>query len=134
MWQVTLDGITIVGIFQKLTSASPPSDRLRVVGLDPKKLYQVSAKPQRIFIDRYKELIKHVIPLDINPSGKLMELTNQYFSLQDQQQELIASGALLEAGIWLNSQYLGTGYDKQIRLWGDFGSTLYVITEKENTL
>lgn len=134
VWQVTLDGITIVGIFQKLTSASPPSDRLRVVGLDPKKLYHVSSKPQRIFIDRYKELIKHVIPLDINPSGKLMELTNQYFSLQDQQQELIASGALLEAGIWLNSQYLGTGYDKQLRLWGDFGSTLYVITEKENTL
>ena len=35
--------------------------------------------------------------------------------------------AALAAGIPLNDQFLGTGYHEGLRLWGDFGSQLYLV-------
>ncbi|NLC05158.1 MAG: alpha-galactosidase [Erysipelothrix sp.] len=131
-WQVSYEGVTIVGIYQTLVIASPPPhQRLRVFGLDKNKYYEVRAKAQRVMLDRYKELSKHILPVNLNPEGKIMKFTTEHFSLYDQQQNLVASGQLLESGIWLNNQYLGTGYHKELRLWSDFGSTLYVITERK---
>ncbi len=131
-WQVSYEGTTIVGIYQRLTEASPPPhQRLRVLGLDKNKYYEVSAKAQRVMLDRYKELSKHILPVNLNPEGKIMKLTTEHVSLYDQQQTVVASGQLLESGIWLNNQYLGTGYHKELRLWSDFGSTLYVISERK---
>ena len=40
-----------------------------------------------------------------------------------------ASGAALAAGIPLNSQFIGTGYHPDLRLWGDFASQLYLIEQ-----
>lgn len=50
----------------------------------------------------------------------------------------MASGAALASGIPLNDQFLGTGYHKDLRLWGDFGSQLYLVeqldeNEEDNT-
>ena len=47
-------------------------------------------------------------------------------------------GAALASGIPLNDQFLGTGYHKDLRLWGDFGSQLYLVeqlgeNEEDNT-
>ena len=37
------------------------------------------------------------------------------------------AGAALAAGVPLNDQFLGTGYHEDLRLWGDFGSRLYLV-------
>ena len=40
-----------------------------------------------------------------------------------------ASGAMLMEGLRLENQFLGTGYHPNIRVMGDFGSTMYSIKE-----
>ena len=54
----------------------------------------------------------------------------------DGMEHYTVSGEALESGIPLAMQYSGTGYNKDIRVLGDGGSTLYVLTEatdkKEN--
>ncbi len=32
-----------------------------------------------------------------------------------------------DAGVHLNNQFIGTGYNKDIRMLGDFGSSLYTV-------
>ena len=40
---------------------------------------------------------------------------------------MLVGGAALAAGVPLNDQFLGTGYHEDLRLWGDFGSRLYLV-------
>lgn len=127
-WQVGSAKETIVGKFQTLAEAAPPQDRLQVLGLSPQARYRVVARPQRVMIERFGELVKHVFPRKINPNGLIFHTAAKHYALQDQTQEVEASGTLLDYGLWLHSQFLGTGYDPGLRLWGDFGSTLYLVT------
>ena len=39
---------------------------------------------------------------------------------------------MLSEGINLAMQYEGSGYDPALRILGDYGSSLYLIKEKEN--
>ena len=60
------------------------------------------------------------------------------YALPDGSFTAMASGAALASGIPLNDQFLGTGYHKDLRLWGDFGSQLYLVeqldeNEEDNT-
>ena len=52
-------------------------------------------------------------------------------TMQDGVEEYVVPGAALGSGIWLNNQFIGTGYDTKLRLLGDYGSQLYVITPWE---
>jgi alpha-galactosidase len=52
--------------------------------------------------------------------------------MKDGKENYTASGAELEEGINLAMQYEGSGYDPNLRVLGDFGSSLYLIKEKEN--
>ena len=63
---------------------------------------------------------------------------NRHYALPDGSFTAMASGAALASGIPLNDQFLGTGYHKDLRLWGDFGSQLYLVeqlgeNEEDNT-
>ena len=49
--------------------------------------------------------------------------------LTDGEECYTCSGEALRSGILLAMQYSGTGYNKDIRVSGDFGSTMYTITE-----
>lgn len=53
---------------------------------------------------------------------------NKHFSLTDGTEKYEVSGEALRAGIPLAMQYSGTGYNPAVRVTGDFGSTLYLIT------
>ena len=46
-------------------------------------------------------------------------------------EELTASGAALTSGIMLRPQFRGTGYDKNQRTQGDFGSDVFIAEEIE---
>ena len=52
--------------------------------------------------------------------------------MTDGMESYTASGAMLAEGINLSMQYEGSGYDPNLRILGDFGSSLYIIKEKEN--
>ncbi len=123
----------ISGFFQTLTQAAEGSDWLTVKGLEPETMYQVQTKEQYLYIKRFGGLIKHVAPVDLNPNGVILREVNKRFTMHDGVEEYVVPGRALEMGLWLNNQFIGTGYDTKLRLLGDFGSQLYVI-QKESSV
>lgn len=130
VWQsISADKKTaLTGFLQTLATASESGDSLVVTGLK-KGRYTVKTRPQRLYIDRFGGLIKHVLPVEINPDGFVMRVANRHYSLSDCQEEYRCTSLTLSSGIPLCSQFIGTGYNKNVRMLGDFGSNMY-ITEK----
>lgn len=130
-WQMAeKDGsVAITGFFQTMVSSAESYDYLKVEGLNPQSAYNITSKPQSIYIKRFGGLIKHMLPIELNPDGFILRTANKVYCLQEGIEEYQVSGKALENGVLLNNQYMGTGYDEKLRLFGDFGSNLYV-TEK----
>jgi len=131
-WQITGEGETLAAIYQKYKAACPGRDRLDVPGLESDKIYSVESNTQYLRISRFGGLIKHITPVYLKPDGFILRTVNKYFAMKDGSESYIASGALLSEGINLSMQYEGSGYDPNLRILGDFGSSLYIIKEKEN--
>jgi alpha-galactosidase len=131
-WQIMSDDETLVGIYQKYKSACPGRDRLDVPGLEADKLYTVTSNEQFHRIRRFGGLVKHITPVHLKPDGFILRTVDKYYGMKDGVECYTASGAMLAEGINLAMQYEGSGYDPNLRILGDFGSSLYLIKEKEN--
>lgn len=134
-WQVSEPGpapeagaIAVVGNFQRRIPAAPVPDQLAIPGLDPGAQYRVRSKPQRLPLERFGHLVKHVAPMRLDPRGVVLGAVNRVHSLRDAAEEYTGTGALLAAGVRLEHQFQGTYYNPRTRLLGDYGSTLYVVT------
>ncbi|HKM21677.1 MAG TPA: alpha-galactosidase [Lachnospiraceae bacterium] len=130
-WQVReKDGSkAITGFFQTLAKASEGYDYLRVLGLKADTQYRLETKPQSIYVKRFGGLVKHLLPVELNPDGLVLRTANKYYTMKDCVESYEGDGAMLASGVMLNNQYMGTGYNENIRLLGDFGSNLYMITQ-----
>ena len=120
------EAVTLLG--QTLAQASEGFDRLPIDGLDPAATYRVETRPQSIFISRFGALVKHLLPISLNPDGLIMRLARNHHRLTDAVESYQASGTTLQDGILLNNQFMGTPYNPETRLLGDFGSNLYLTT------
>ena len=131
-WQITDGDKTFAAIYQKYKSASPGRDRLDVPYLEPDKLYTVESRDQYLRIRGFGGLIKHITPVRLNNEGFIMRTIDRHFAMKDGKEKYTASGSMLAEGINLAMQYEGSGYNGDIRMLADFGSSLYLIKEKEN--
>lgn len=128
-WQCS-DGRTAVsGLFQMKARTADGHSILKVKGMKENALYEVETKPQSLYIKRFGGLIKHVLPISLNPEGLVLRTVNKYYALLDCVEKYRASGKLLDYGILLNNQFMGTYYNDKTHLWGDFGSCLFVTKE-----
>jgi alpha-galactosidase len=132
-WQVTSEDKTtaITGFFQDAAETSTGFSILRVKGLDPDKNYVVKTKPQRVFIKRFGGLVKHILPVELNPDGIILRIANKYKALGDCAEHYSGDGKLLSNGIFLNNQFMGSHYTPETELLGDFGSLLFVTEESK---
>lgn len=132
IWQVVSKDCktALTGFFQTLARAAESSDKLKVLGLT-EGMYTFRTRPERLYIKSFGGLIKHVMPVELNPEGVIMRTANRYYSLKNCVETYTCSAEALAAGIPLSEQFIGTGYHENIRMLGDFGSNLY-ITEREN--
>ncbi len=119
---------SIVVFATALTKSGEENDWLRVAGLGADTLYKLQTRPQKVHIARFGHLINFVSPIKLKADGLALTLANRYYALSDGSLDLTACGAAFESGIGLNNQYIGTGYNSDLRMWGDFGSQMYVIT------
>lgn len=127
-WQVSLDGITLAGVFHKQVNAAPGYEWLKVTGLNRKQKYQIASLEQAIRIGQFSGLLKHVAPIPIDPNGALVRIADSHFTMPSGAQTITATGAALESGVPLLPLFRGTGYDKNQRTYGDYGSDLYIIS------
>ncbi|HKL78898.1 MAG TPA: alpha-galactosidase [Mobilitalea sp.] len=122
--------IALTGFFQTLATAAESNDKVKVIGLK-KGMYTIRTRSQRLYIERFGGLAKHILPVELNPDGVIMRVANRHYSLRDCVETYTCSTEALEAGIPLCEQFIGTGYHEKVRMLGDFGSNLY-ITEKKS--
>ncbi len=128
-WQCSDEDVkkVLAGHFQILAEANPEYDILTLEDLDDRQCYRVTTKPQRLFVKRFGGLIKHVLPFALNPDGLLLKLVNRVYALDDCIEAYRGDGRLLKNGILLNNQFMGSHYNANTRLLGDFGSNLYLV-------
>ncbi len=117
----------IAGLFQTQAEASEGYDLLPLTGLDPDKHYVMATRPQSLFIKRFGGLVNHLLPFALNPDGLLLRSVGRHYCLTDCVEKYEGYGDLLMSGVRLNNQFMGTWYNPQTRLLGDFGSNLYVL-------
>ena len=131
-WQcVSSDqGTSVAGAYQTLVSAAEGNDILPLTGLAESSHYTLQTHPQRVFVRRFGGLLSHIMPFSINPNGPLLRWIDRLYALTDCVEIYRASGSTLMQGVHLNNQFIGTGYSAQIRMLGDFGSSLYTIIEE----
>ena len=129
-WQVSLDGVTAAGVFHTLVEAAPGYEQLRLKGLDQQKRYHLRTRAQKIRVGQFAHLLKHVAPVNIDPNGAVLRTADKVYGLEDGSEGYHVSGAALMSGIRLMPSFRGTGYDKNQRTQGDFGSNVYLIEEE----
>ena len=130
-WQVSDGKTTIAGVFHGLVHAAPGYEQLRVQGLEAEKVYHVYSLAQAIRVGQFGSLLKHVVPVNINPNGLILHVADSHFTLKNSVEELTVSGGALMSGILLKPLFRGTGYDENQRTQGDFGSDVYIVEEME---
>ena len=128
-WQVSDGKTTIAGVFHTLVHAAPGYEMLRISGLDPEKTYRLTSLAQAIRVGQFGNLLKHVVPVNINPNGALLRIADSHYTLKNAMEDMTVSGAALAAGVMLKPLFRGTGYDENQRTQGDFGSDLYIVEE-----
>ena len=121
---------SIAGFFQTLAGVSEGPDTLRIPGLAPQENYRVSTKPQRLCIKNFGGLVKHILPITLDPGGLILRFVNRIHSLIDCVETYTCTGSALASGLMLNNQFMGSYYNDKTRLLGDYGSNLYVISKE----
>ncbi|MCL1813899.1 MAG: GH36 C-terminal domain-containing protein, partial [Treponema sp.] len=117
----------VAGFFQTMADVSEGPDTLRIPGFAPDTRCRVTTRPQRLYIKRFGGLVKHITPVALNPAGFILRTVNRHYALTDCVETYECQGSALAAGIMLNNQFMGSYYNNQTRLLGDFGSNLYTI-------
>ena len=130
-WQVTDGRDTLAAVFRRLVSAAPGYELLKLRGLKKECGYAFRTYAQKLRVGQFGELVKHVLPVDLNPNGAILRIADRHVTLPDGEQTLNASGAALMAGVRLLPLFRGTGYDTNQRTITDFGSELYIIEEDD---
>ncbi|MFA7560915.1 MAG: alpha-galactosidase [Candidatus Izemoplasmatales bacterium] len=123
----------ILGIFQTLEVPNAKFDLIKLPMLDKNKTYKISVRKQYFNLDMFGYLIKHALPIKINAKSILFHLIkNRYLFSAEEDTQIVKGEVLVNKGFIPKQPYLGTGYNENIRLMGDFGSRLYYICEVNN--
>lgn len=129
-WQISLNGETLAAIYNRTYHACPGRDTLKILSAEAGKTYTVTSVKQQLKIRRFGGLVKHVSPVKIKADGTILRTVDRHFSMMDGYEQYTASGETLRSGIGLAMQYSGTGYHPDLRILGDWGSSLYLVTEQ----
>ncbi len=133
-WYVINEDEGILGFFQKLIHPSMLEDIIYLKGLESKKLYSVTSVKTKVDLKAFGSLIKLVVPFRIKVDGKIHNLICQLYKPNNGYEEYLIYGkALALAGLRLNQQFMGTGFNNKVRVLGDFGSQLYLIKKITKT-
>lgn len=122
----------IAGLYQTHAPACPSRDVLRVPCASDIPHCSVDTVKQRLRIKRFGSLIKHISPIPLRSDGAILRTIDRHIEMDDGAEHYECSGAALAGGINLAMQYSGTGYHESLRIYGDFGSNLYLIREIKN--
>ncbi|MBR0353297.1 MAG: alpha-galactosidase [Oscillospiraceae bacterium] len=130
-WQVSDAERCLCGLFHRLVPAGPELEWLCAELPEKDAVYTVESRPQLLRVRQFGGLLKHILPIELDPEGRVLRTADRHYKMYDGKTEAVCSGRALRAGIPLGKRFSGTGYDKDLRVQGDFGSNLFEI-KKQN--
>ena len=128
-YQVSLDDTHLYGDYQILALPNPNLELLKIKNLEQDKQYHMTSFNQTMPLDKFGHLISHALPIKLNPNKFLFRLISRFKQLDNATEDVFASGNVLMKGYKLKQQFMGTYYNDQTRIMGDFGSQIYLIKE-----
>lgn len=118
----------LVLFFQKLNTPNGAADLLRIPIVDPDLTYAVTPRREFVDVKSFGSLVNMISPVRIKNDGTLQRIVEETVHLESELEYYIVTGDVLAYhGIVLNQQFGGTGYDKETRVIGDFGSRIYHV-------
>ena len=129
-WQVSEGTHHLAGVFHRLVHAAPGYQYLSLKGLNAGSRYRAATRSQGVRVGQFGALIKHISPVALDPNGTVLRTADRHYTMEEGGQQFTATGAALMSGWPLPPRFLGTGYDKAMRVQCDFGSILYEIEEE----
>jgi alpha-galactosidase len=127
--------IAIVGFYQGLLKMSQSEDIIKIKGIKKEALYEFYNLRQRLNVKIFGGLLNLVLPIRVKINGSIHKVICYFYKLDGEIEQHKAYGSLLmNAGIRLKQQFMGTGFNKNVRVLGDFGSRIYVIKELKEVL
>jgi alpha-galactosidase len=129
-WQVQSEKETLVGRYENVAVPAPEQTYLRAVGLKPTQLYELGVREESIDLKKFGSLINFVSPIHLKSDGWVITTLSKHKDMPSEKDHGLVSGAaLLTSGFFLSSEWGGLGYNDHVRLMGDFGGRVYLITE-----
>ena len=125
----------LIGTYQTLAQPNPSPDILKGAYLEDVVQYTVKVRKQYMSIKAFGNLINHITPVKIKADGVIHTIASNHYMMQTEDEQYVAYGDLINnAGIKLNQQFSGIGYNDKVRVMGDFGSRIYCIDAGDNKL
>ena len=127
-WQVSTKDKTAVGVFHRIVHAAQGYEWL-YADVEKSGSYDVESRPQLLRVMQFSSMVRHLVPLNLDPNGAAVRAADRFYRMQDSVQKTSCTGAALKAGVPMNLKFTGTGYDSEMRNQGDFSSNIYLITK-----
>ncbi|MDO9628943.1 MAG: alpha-galactosidase [Acholeplasmataceae bacterium] len=125
-WQISKDNRHILGSFQTLAKASPEFENIQFKELEGDSIYHIKSMQQQMPISQFGHLIAHALPIKLHPDGFIMRTIGKHKGLPNAIEDYQVSGSVMMKGLPIKQQFMGTYYNDQTRILGDFGSQIYV--------
>ena len=104
---------------------------IRFKGLDKDKNYRLSSLSFDHDIRLYGDLVNTVSPIHVKQDSFLHNTIARFVHMKENGEDIIMSGDdLMNAGVYLNPAYVGTGLSDDTATIGDYGARMYLL---ENT-
>jgi len=116
----------LLGLFKTLEQPNSGFEVIDMSMLDKNHTYRIRNREQYINLDTFGYLVKHALPIRLNPHGILFHmLNNRYLFAVEKEEKIIAGDILVNRGFIPKQNFIGSGINENVRLMGDFGSRIY---------
>ena len=137
-WQVMTvapdKSAAITLLFQQENRPNAPALRLLAKGLDGAAAYRLWVRPVQVDLRDFGGLVNMVSPVRIRQGSLAEAAAAKVAALSSEEENITASGSLLTTcGAWVKQGFSGTGYDRDTRVMGDFGSRLYLLERLDSS-
>ena len=118
--------------FQITAKASESVRHIRFKGLDREKNYRLSSLSFDHDIRLYGDLVNTVSPIHVKQDSFLHNTIARFVHMKENGEDIVMSGDdLMNAGVYLNPAYVGTGLSDETATIGDYGARMYLLESIE---
>jgi alpha-galactosidase len=124
--------VAIIGYFASLQTILHKTTRLRGLGFEEEATYRVETVRQKLNLKMFGNLINYVSKMHLKEEGFILNYLSKIKAIDSEKEIYTIKGKVLNEGlIKLFMERSSAGYNDEVRILGDFGSRIYLVTKGE---